>query len=208
MHKHLGVIFSSDCKWTKHIDVLIERTSKQLNIFRKLKYRLKRDYLENNYLVFIRPILEYASEVWDNCRQTNCNRLEKIQIEVARIVTGLSIYGSLDSIYKVTGGKHYVQEGKLNNCYFFFFKIVNKEAPDYSYELVPPLVAANVNYNLCNSHNIHVPFNRLSVYQNSYFPCTIQAWNSLDCTIRNLPTFPSFKLTLQEIFFTKRRNPQ
>ena len=100
---------------------MIERTSKQLNIFRKLKYRLKRDYLENNYLVFIRPILEYASEVWDNCRQTNCNRLEKIQIEAAHIVTGLSIYGSFDSIYKETGGKHYVQEGKLSNCYFFFF---------------------------------------------------------------------------------------
>jgi hypothetical protein len=45
MHKHLGVIFSNDCKWTKHIDVLIERTSKQLNILRKLKYRLKRNYL-------------------------------------------------------------------------------------------------------------------------------------------------------------------
>jgi hypothetical protein len=28
MHSHLGVIFSNDCKWTKHIDVLIERTSK------------------------------------------------------------------------------------------------------------------------------------------------------------------------------------
>jgi hypothetical protein len=53
----------------------------------------------------------------------------------------------------------------------------NKEAPDYLYELVPPLVAANVNYNLRNSHNIHILFNRLSVYQNSYFPCTIQAWN-------------------------------
>jgi hypothetical protein len=122
MHKHLGVIFSSDCKWTKHIDVLIERTSKQLNIFRKLEYRLKRDYLENNYLVFIRPILEYASEVWDNCRQTNCNRLEKIQIEAAGIVTGLSIYGSLDSIYKETGGKHYVQEGKLKLFFFFFLQ--------------------------------------------------------------------------------------
>jgi hypothetical protein len=53
-------------------------------------------------------------------------------------------------------------------------KIVNKEEPDYLYELVPPLVAANVNYNLRNSHNIHVPFIRLSVLQNSYFPCTIQ----------------------------------
>jgi hypothetical protein len=43
-----------------------------------------------------------------------------------------------------------------------FYKIVNKEAPDYLYELVPPLEAANVNYHLRNSHNIHVPFNRLS----------------------------------------------
>jgi hypothetical protein len=77
MHKHLGIILSSDCKWAKHIDVLIERTSKQLNILRKLKYRLKRGYLEKIYLVFIRPILEYASKVWDNCGQTNCNRLEK-----------------------------------------------------------------------------------------------------------------------------------
>jgi hypothetical protein len=24
LHKHLGVIFSNDCKWTKHIDKLIE----------------------------------------------------------------------------------------------------------------------------------------------------------------------------------------
>ena len=77
------------------------------------------------------------------------------------------------------------------DCYFFFFcKIVNKEfeAPDYLNELVPPLVTANVNHNLRNSHNIHVPFNRLSVYQNSYFPCTIQALNSLDRIITNTKT--------------------
>ena len=35
----------------------------------------------------------------------------------------------------------------------------------------------------------------------------IQAWNSLDRTIRNLPTFSSFKLKLQQIYFTKGRNP-
>ena len=52
MHTHLGVIFCSDCKWTKHIDVLIKRTYKQLNILRKLKYRLKRDYLEKKKISF------------------------------------------------------------------------------------------------------------------------------------------------------------
>jgi hypothetical protein len=63
-HKHLdGIIFSSDCKWTKHIDSLFQRTSKQLNVLRKLKFRLKREYLENIYFTFIRLILEYSSEV-------------------------------------------------------------------------------------------------------------------------------------------------
>ena len=63
--KHLGIIISSDYKWTKHIDSLIQRTSKQLNVLRKLKFRLKREYLENIYFTFIRPILEYSSEVWE-----------------------------------------------------------------------------------------------------------------------------------------------
>ena len=81
-------------------------------------------------------------------------------------MTGLSIYASFDSIYKKTGWETLSirREVKIN-CYFFFYKIVNKEAPDYLSELV--------NYNLRNSHNIHVPFNRLSVYQNSYFPCIL-----------------------------------
>jgi hypothetical protein len=44
-----------------------------------------------------------------------------------------------------------------------FYKIVNKEAPDYLYELVPPLVAANVNYNLRNSHK-----RKLNTHQNNH----------------------------------------
>jgi hypothetical protein len=79
-HKHLGIIFSCDCKWTKHIDSLIQRTSKQLNVLRKLKFILKREYLENIYFTFIRPVLEYSSEVWDNCGQVNSDRLRKTTI--------------------------------------------------------------------------------------------------------------------------------
>ena len=46
LYKQLGVIFSNDCKWTKHIDKLIEKSSKQINVLRKLKFNLKRNYLE------------------------------------------------------------------------------------------------------------------------------------------------------------------
>jgi hypothetical protein len=40
---------------------------------RKLKYKLSRKNLEKLYLVYIRPIFEYACEVWDNCGVGNSN---------------------------------------------------------------------------------------------------------------------------------------
>jgi hypothetical protein len=41
--------------------------------------------------------------LWDNCGQTNSDRLEKVQLEAARIVTGLPSFASTHSIYIETG---------------------------------------------------------------------------------------------------------
>lgn len=57
------------------------------------------------YTTFIRPILEYVSVVWDVCSQyeNTCNKLEKVQLFSARIVTGLPIIVSKTSLYFETG---------------------------------------------------------------------------------------------------------
>jgi hypothetical protein len=44
------------------------------------------------YLVYIRPLFEYACEVWDNCGIDYSDKLEKLQLDAARIVTGLPIF--------------------------------------------------------------------------------------------------------------------
>ena len=38
--------------------------------------------------VSIKHILEYADVVWDGCSTDDTDRLERIQLEAARIVTG------------------------------------------------------------------------------------------------------------------------
>jgi hypothetical protein len=43
------------------------------------------------------------SLVWGNCSQTDNDRLEKLQLEAARIVTGLTAYLSRDSLFQETG---------------------------------------------------------------------------------------------------------
>ena len=115
--------------WTKHIDTLLEKSSKQINVLRKLKFKLKRSYLQKIYLTFIRPILEYASEVWFNCGQFNSNRLEKIKIEAARIVCGFPSYASIASIYKETGWDKLKVRREAKNV-TLFCKIYNNLAPE------------------------------------------------------------------------------
>jgi hypothetical protein len=45
------------------------------------------------YLVYIRPLFEYAwDNVWDNYGIGYSDRLEKLQLDAARIVTGLPIF--------------------------------------------------------------------------------------------------------------------
>ena len=67
---------------------IILSVSRHLGILRKLKYRLSRQNLEKLYLVYIHPIVEYACEIWDNCGVCYSTKLEKLQLDAARIVTG------------------------------------------------------------------------------------------------------------------------
>ena len=82
-HKHLGLYFNNDGSWHTHITYIKEKAWKRINIMRKLKFQLDRKSLEIIYTVFIRPILEYGNEIWDNCTQYEKDDLEKIQIEAA-----------------------------------------------------------------------------------------------------------------------------
>ena len=62
-HKCLGVIISSDLRWTNHINQKLIKASKMVNIMKSLKIRLNRHTLETVYTSFVRPLLEYGSPV-------------------------------------------------------------------------------------------------------------------------------------------------
>ena len=66
---------------------------------KKLKFQLNRNALSLLYRSFIRPQLEYASDVWGGCSSSDCDRLEKIQLITVRIVTWLPIFASRESFY-------------------------------------------------------------------------------------------------------------
>ena len=160
----LGIVFSSDGKLIWHIDYILCKASKQVCVLRKLKFILKREILENNiYLTFIRPLLEYSCEVCDNCSQTDNDTREKLQLETARIVSGLTVFSSWDSLYQETGLEKW-ESRKL--C--FVYNMYHGHVPSYLCDLLSPLVPTN--YPVRHRNDYTVPRCHLALYQSSFIP--------------------------------------
>ena len=194
-HKHLGIFFSNDCTWHKHIDYIKDKAWKHVNAMRKLKFEFDRKSLEIIYLSFIRPILEYGDTIWDNCTQYEKAELDKIQNEAARIVTGTTKLVSIENLYEETKWET-LEERRRKHKLTLFYKMVNNLSPSYLSSLVPQLVNAVSAYNLRNSNNIQKVPARSNYYYNSFLPSTIRDWNSLPLDTRNSEFLASFKRKL------------
>jgi hypothetical protein len=116
--------------------------------------------LSNIYLTFIRPVLEYACEVWDGCYERDIEKLEKIQLGAARIVTGLTKFASKDSLYFETGWETLANRRETRKL-TTFYKIHNNLCPPYLFNCLPPVTSDVNSYNLRNNQNYVPPRCRL-----------------------------------------------
>ena len=87
-HEHLGVTLTNNLSWRPHIWKIHTKVSKILNLLKSLKFNLDRATLEVLYKSLVRSIVEYADVVWDGCSANDCDLLESLQFEAARVVTG------------------------------------------------------------------------------------------------------------------------
>ena len=196
-HKHLGITFSNNCNWQSHIDSILAKAWTRVHILRKLKFLLDRKSLEKLYLSFIRPILEYSDIVWDNCTQSQANDIERVQTEMARIVTGCTKLVSNDKLYRECGWEK-LSLRRYKHKLIKFFQMFHKLTPEYLQDLVPSSVGSSVEYRLRNSNNIQPIACRTNIYANSFLPSVIHDWNKLPDEIRNNPSLKSFKQFLNK----------
>ena len=115
-----------------------------------------------------------------------------MQLEAARIVTGLPIFASSILIYKDLGWESLAERRKRRKLQMFY-NIQNYNAPMYLCDLIPPTIQSTTAYPLRNGSDIIIPFCRLSNTYYSFIPSTIRQWNSLDPPIRNVDYIAKFK---------------
>ena len=127
-HTHLGVTLASNSSWKPHIFNVYERASKRANMLKGLKFKLRRNTLERLYKSLVRPVLEYADVVWDGCTESECDLLEHVQYEAAKIVTG-AIKGTSKHRLVLELGWEEMRSRRAVHKVILYYKIVNNLCP-------------------------------------------------------------------------------
>ena len=128
------------------------------------------------YKGLVRPILEYASPVWDPSGKNLQDVLEKVQNRAARFVTGNYNFetGSMTKILEQLKWESLKQRRKDSNL-ILFYNGLKGQASTLVDDLKIPIRHAG-NY---HSEPIQVPYTRTDAYRHSFFPETIRDWNAL-----------------------------
>ncbi|GFV82497.1 RNase H domain-containing protein [Trichonephila clavipes] len=90
--KYLGYTLDQEITSNKHIEAQVIKARKRLNV---LKFISGRDWgaeastLCTTFVSLIRPVLEFGIPIYSCASDTNLNKLERVQLCAARIITGL-----------------------------------------------------------------------------------------------------------------------
>ncbi len=188
-HKHLGITFSSNMKWTTHIESVLNKAFARLNGIRRIGQVVSRVVRESLYNALVLPVIEYGSILYDNCSFTLSQRLERLHRQAAVVVTRAFRNTSYIRLLNELGWNNLENRRKLQRFSLFKKMSISKEAlksgesdkvlvPKYLSDMVPGAIGDRVGYVLRNANKIDTPKTRLVPSYNSFIPKTVREWNS------------------------------
>ncbi len=83
--KDLGVLVSNDLKPSHHITSICKRANQRIGMIKRCFSHFTEEKISILYKAIIRPILEYASVVWNATLKKDIDKLEKVQRRCLRL---------------------------------------------------------------------------------------------------------------------------
>ncbi len=208
IHKHLGLTFNTQANWTNHLEETIRKANQRLGILRNLKYILGKEDLKTLYISNIRSLLEYADCVWDCIPDNLVKRIERININALRCITGLTASARLNHVYQESGLLPLETRRRIHRL-TQFYKIVHGSSPDYLRDLLSETTAERNPYAVRNNDTYTFTKYqcRTESFKKSFIPKTIDEWNTLPPNIRSAPSIASFKRQLKTLPSFKASSP-
>ena len=124
-------------------------------------------------------------------------KLGKLQLDAARIVTGLPIFTKADKLYSETGWAT-LSSRRHNRKLQLFYNIKNGHALNYLRELIPSTVQGTTTYPLRNGSDLIIPFVDSITTESSYSIYCLTLEPDIYQSDRNLDTLTKFKKAIRK----------
>ena len=100
-HKHLGLNLTADLDWHNHFNQLLLSASQRAGLLRWMSKDLRPSTVQQLYVYFLRPKLEYACPVWHGALlERDAIALERVQGAVARSILCAPFHTSKSELFE------------------------------------------------------------------------------------------------------------
>ena len=191
--KYLGVTLTSKLSWNVHISGICAKAHSTRYFLQRNLVKSSKDTRLSCYKTFIRPIVEYASTVWD----PSDNEKLRLQIEMVQRKALRWIFNSW---------KHSTSPTKLRES--LKLKTLDDRRKLASLKMLHELVYKTkyVNTDIipkrqrCLSIKFQPLFGRIKSYVHSFFPKTVNLWNELPIEVRAIDDLTVFNREIDKLF--------
>ncbi len=197
-HKHVGIWLNKKLDWKTHISNLASKANNRMGILRKFKYKLPRVVLNQVYLSYVRPLMEYGGSLFANEDDNDLNLLDNIQMEALHIVTGAKKRTSHDLLKNEVNWPDLSLRRTFQQV-TFLHKVIHNKYPLYLFNSLPFMCDQSTRLERRYKFNT-LPFDH-AFYRDSVIPSSISKWNDLPNYIRTIKKLDSFKYMFKKEYF-------
>ena len=195
--KYLGVVLHERLSFNSHISVILKKAATTRQFLQRNLGGCSIEVKATSYTTFVRPILEYASTVWDPVgHRTNQRRLEAEQNRAARFVIGdyrrtTSMTGIIRQLQWES-----LAERRAKAKAIMAYRILNGLVFTPSNFLAQSDIPSRTRGAL---YKLVIPHSRTDVYRNNFVVSASHLWNGLPVGVAQADNIEAFKGRLASV---------
>ena len=177
---YLGVTISDDLKWSSHICKITKKANSTLGFLKRNLKHCPLNCRMTAYISLVRSTLEYSSVIWDPYLQKDIDKLEKVQRQAARFISGDYTSRDHGCVTQMLRDLHLppLQDRRKANRLVLFFKVVEGLVPtlqthDYLTPVRGKRQIKSRQFKDCDRHNI---IDRQVTNNSRCFKTAVQIW--------------------------------
>ena len=194
----LGVDIDSNLKFDVHINNIIGRAYSRIGILFKGFSTRNISVLKQAYVTYIRPVLEYASNVWSPYLLKHINGIERVQKHFTKRIPLLSNLPYSERLAFLD--LEPLELRRLKSDLLLYYKYMHNliDIPE-NIIFGRPTVDASASNTRSGGNRLIIPFCSTNIFANNFFNRCLGCWNVLPISVRDASTVFAFKRSLDSV---------